>query len=268
MSIDILGPVFYLPLEMHRKMVLAVLADNANDSGHCWPSQTLIALKSSLSERRVRDHLKLLAVEHWLEILQQGDGRGRTTHYLLNTERISAEAQKVKDGIKADKADTQKQKADTLALKADTPLPLEPSLEPSLLEPSYTKAPLENLGGLPSPELQGLDTIRVKPILELLRTFPLWRAAADDGVWLTTFLAERPWFNLEEARKFGDYHLPLKNGRKPNWRLALRNWREPFGKSERTLQAGQGRRPSAAGNFDLDRPGLDLTGPDGNFDLV
>jgi len=45
------------PVGGHRKLVLLAVADQANDGGVCWPSQTSLARKCGISERRLRDHL-------------------------------------------------------------------------------------------------------------------------------------------------------------------------------------------------------------------
>jgi hypothetical protein len=43
-----------------RKLVLIKLADNANDSGECWPSYKHIADHCECSKSAVRDHIDAL----------------------------------------------------------------------------------------------------------------------------------------------------------------------------------------------------------------
>ena len=105
MSIEIQADVFYLSMPPQRKLILLSLADNSNDQGRCWPSQVLTALKSSLSVRRLRDHLQALEADGWIVKLSTGKGPGMSSHYLLNTNRIYEEASAIRDWIKADKRD-------------------------------------------------------------------------------------------------------------------------------------------------------------------
>lgn len=60
MSIALMTRTWLLPLPASAKLVLLSLADQANDDGVCWPSQPKIAQRCSLTERAVRQQLKLL----------------------------------------------------------------------------------------------------------------------------------------------------------------------------------------------------------------
>jgi hypothetical protein len=50
------------------KIVLLALADEANDSGFCFPSHQHVAKKSELGERTVRRMIKLLAAYNYLSV--------------------------------------------------------------------------------------------------------------------------------------------------------------------------------------------------------
>lgn len=88
MSIALMTEVWKLDLQAQRKMVLLALADNANDEGtNCYPSVGTIVEKCSMSERTVQGHLQALEETG---LIQRKERSGRSTHYTLNVERISA----------------------------------------------------------------------------------------------------------------------------------------------------------------------------------
>lgn len=90
MAVRILGDVFYLDLQPADKLILLALADNANDDGTCYPSQSTLALKTGYKERHLRDRLRELAEAGWMH-MTPGNGRGRATAYVLDIERIHRE---------------------------------------------------------------------------------------------------------------------------------------------------------------------------------
>jgi hypothetical protein len=133
MSIRILGDVLLLALPPVRKLVLVALADNANDTGYCWPNQETVAAKASISERNCRVNLHALVADDWITVVKVGNGRGNSSQYLLNVERIKCQASAFSEkGAKADLRDT---KADLRDTKADAPHQTNRQ-EPSLIEPS------------------------------------------------------------------------------------------------------------------------------------
>ena len=88
MSIALMTEVWKLDLQAARKMVLLALADNANDEGtNCYPSVGTIVEKCSMSERTVQGHLQALEETG---LIQRKERSGRSTHYTLDVERISA----------------------------------------------------------------------------------------------------------------------------------------------------------------------------------
>lgn len=147
MSAELMGAVLYLDLPAQRKLILVAMADNANEAGRCWPSQALIALKASISTRRLRDHLKALEADGWLTVLDSGQGRGNTGQYLLHSDTIHGlgAARRANKG-KPDKADAVAQapdvkgdavteKGDVASVKGDAAVlqnPKEPLIEPSV----------------------------------------------------------------------------------------------------------------------------------------
>lgn len=89
----------------HRKFVLVCLVDNADEFGHAWPSQQLIARKTSISVRRCRDHLHTLESQGWISTVKVGVGRGQTAEYAINVERIKEAADQTRAIIRQQKAD-------------------------------------------------------------------------------------------------------------------------------------------------------------------
>jgi len=149
MSAELMGAVLYLDLPAQRKLILVAMADNANEAGRCWPSQALIALKSSITPRRLRDHLKALEADGWMAVLDSGQGRGMTGQYLLDSQTIRQVANlrrlNMKKGDKGDVVahapdvigDVATEKGDGVAEKGDTSVLQNP--KETLGEPSMVK---------------------------------------------------------------------------------------------------------------------------------
>ena len=93
MSVEIYPKVLDLDMKARRKLVLAVLAEHANEGGLCWPSQALLARRGSISKRKLYDHLRSLENEGWLR-QSIGTGPKGVNHYQLNVAKI-AEAARV-----------------------------------------------------------------------------------------------------------------------------------------------------------------------------
>jgi hypothetical protein len=77
----------------HRKLVLLALADQANDSGVCFPGQRTLAAKCGLSERRLRDQLVALEKGGYIERKQRrrDDGyRSSDLYSLLISPAVSS----------------------------------------------------------------------------------------------------------------------------------------------------------------------------------
>ena len=60
MSVIWIARVWPLEIPATSKLVLLSLADQANDSGTCWPSQPQIAKRCSLTDRAVRIQIQFL----------------------------------------------------------------------------------------------------------------------------------------------------------------------------------------------------------------
>lgn len=69
-----------------RKLILIKLADNANDSGYCWPSHQYIADQCEMSKRSVIAHIAKLEELGFLTVQQRkkSDGGNRSNYYKLH----------------------------------------------------------------------------------------------------------------------------------------------------------------------------------------
>ena len=135
-----MGHAFYFDLEPRQKLLLLAIADHANDDGFgAYPGQGRLAEKAGCSERHVRRLLAILENSNLLQVVQQGDGRGHTTHYYLPW------AEEVKRGTRRT----------SRPVKADTQMSTEPSLEPS----SSSEPPRPSKKDSSSPSLTATSTV-------------------------------------------------------------------------------------------------------------
>lgn len=80
MSIRLMTDAWKSNLPTGQKMVLLALCDNANDSGECYPSVSMLTEKCSMSERSVFNHLSDLEK---LGAIVRLNRTGRSTYYTL-----------------------------------------------------------------------------------------------------------------------------------------------------------------------------------------
>ena len=102
MSIKIVHDVLFLEMTTGRKLVLVALAEFADEDGYCWPSEALLAHKASIATRNLRNHLRGLTEDGWLQV-DIGRGRGRVNNYFLDTQKIAEAADVQNQRIKAEK---------------------------------------------------------------------------------------------------------------------------------------------------------------------
>ena len=91
MSVEIYPKVLDLDMKAHRKLLLSVLAEHANEDGLCWPSQALIKHRASISIRKLRVHLRGLESDGWLKTYVN-KGPREVNYYLLNVAKIDEAA--------------------------------------------------------------------------------------------------------------------------------------------------------------------------------
>lgn len=84
------------------KLVLVKLADNANESGYCFPSIDLIVEHTELSERAVRKHLNELQTKGLIKIIRRfTDGVQLPNHYHLLLHDSSGGMHEVQGGAES-----------------------------------------------------------------------------------------------------------------------------------------------------------------------
>lgn len=110
-----------------QKLVLISLADQANDSGVCWPSVPHMTVRTGLSERAIRNSIRSLEDAGLLICRHR---TGRSTWYDL-TPALNAPLHHVQDTPAPDAPPPLHQMQDTPAPRAAITIK-EPSIEPSL----------------------------------------------------------------------------------------------------------------------------------------
>ena len=86
MSIGFMDKVFKdISLDSTKKLIMLSLADNANDEGYCYPSQSTIVKKTSLSKPTVIKHLNELEFNEKILSKKRSSSNGgrNSTIYLL-----------------------------------------------------------------------------------------------------------------------------------------------------------------------------------------
>ena len=130
MSVALMGAVFRLSLPPGQKLTLLALANYANDRGLCWPTQTVLAHDISLSERQTRTVIHALEAAGWLAIVSVGNGRGKSSEYLLSTALITGKAEETSSiaasPIKGEKAEVCDVKEEIGAPKGGSPTSDQP----------------------------------------------------------------------------------------------------------------------------------------------
>lgn len=71
------------PYRGEHLLLHLALADFANDEGICWPSVRTLAKKSRCSEQWVRKGIRRMIEDEFVEVMEQGIGRGNANRYRL-----------------------------------------------------------------------------------------------------------------------------------------------------------------------------------------
>lgn len=127
------------------RLVAIVLAENADqDTGECFPTIETIARRARVSERTARSALRALETLGELETFQR-QGRGkradrRSNLYVL-TGYMASRGAKSAPRENLDEGQISLDEGQSDAPTRGNPLPVEPSVEPSVLEPSSDAPP-------------------------------------------------------------------------------------------------------------------------------
>jgi hypothetical protein len=94
MSATLIGATLYLPLPAGPKLLLVALSDHANDDGlSCYPGNTLLAKKTTVSVRQVQRNLEALEADEWIRRYRYAHGgKGHAVEWQLNVSKIFADA--------------------------------------------------------------------------------------------------------------------------------------------------------------------------------
>lgn len=190
MSIRIMSHVWDKgPAKQADRFVMLALADFANDAGECWPSVGGIAKKCCMTDRGVRQILRRLECEGWINT-DVGGGRHGCSKYTLNPEPRSPR-NSIPPGTSA-----QKTRNET----AQNPEPRSPEPSLTINEPS-------------------LDAPKRKRAVSLPPEWVPSERNIQDAI-SRNFTAEE----IEhEADRFRDYHL-AKGTTFKDWDAGWRTW--------------------------------------------
>lgn len=83
MSFRYLNAAWELELPSHLKIVLLSLADQANDDGECWPSQSTIGRRCGTSTRQVSTNLRTLRDMGLIEMVKRRRRKTAVYHLLI-----------------------------------------------------------------------------------------------------------------------------------------------------------------------------------------
>jgi DNA-binding MarR family transcriptional regulator len=83
-----------------RKLVLLKLADNANDSGECWPSYQYIADQCEIGRSTVKSHIKALIDLGFLKMEARNDGKSSNLYILtISKGKVKAKIEEGEDSF-------------------------------------------------------------------------------------------------------------------------------------------------------------------------
>ena len=181
MSFTLMAKV--MPLNMGslaKKMVLLKLADQASDSGYCWPSYQTIADACQVSRRTVIRHIKTLEEEGYLTITRVYDKANKqnsSNRYQLTIDR----------GVNMSLVTECHHPSDTLSIGSDTVSP-KPIIEP-------INEPIKTLEG--EKKASEKKTARYKPVKPESVSEQVWndllilrketKASNSQTAWTTVF---------------------------------------------------------------------------------
>lgn len=168
MSVDCMSAVWKHSTHSGNKLLLLLaLADHANDDGICWPSLDKLAEKARISKRQAQRIVSELTESGEISILKKGNGRGQSTLYHVNVDKISSIKDDNMSTFDSKKGDKSRTKGDTMStfsdknddekvdicdikgdkscIKGDIAMSTEPSIEPSIEPPQQSDSGCSSL---------------------------------------------------------------------------------------------------------------------------
>lgn len=107
------------------RLVILCIANHINKDGVAWPTIGTIAEYTQVSERQVSRAIAQLEQDGEIEIVEKGDGRGRSTVYKITIKDdtmspFKTKEEQIKDDMVSVKDDISSKKGDTMSVKGDT----------------------------------------------------------------------------------------------------------------------------------------------------
>ena len=162
-----------------QRLLLAILADHADDTGRCWPSEELLRAETELGARTIRRSLNALAVRGLIEIQRKAVGAlHRHNAYTLNRTRLQSE---------------QRTPVTVAAVQQDTPVTMT-----AVHRPNETSTPATMAAALEPPLTPNRTPIR--PLRVVSKKTDKREAKEVPPFELAAFLSRRAWDNFEQHR--------------------------------------------------------------------
>lgn len=234
-----------------RKLVLIKLADNASDTGECWPSHQHIADQCEISRRSVVSHIDALcAMGLLMKEARRGPNGKRSNVYMLTFDGESPAHPDVQEMHIACAGVAQTHSAGAAHRISHS---LDPVIDPKI----------------PPLSPQGESAAESSAPRRGTRLPNDWFLPAEWGRWASK---ETGWPReriLLEAATFADYwqSLPGAKATKLDWEKTWRNWvrraassfrtavqRKPLANLQAAQNAAQALRESGRGGYDDNTP--------------
>lgn len=212
-----------------ERLVMLCLANYTNGNGIAWPTFTTISRDTGVSERQVSRAVISLADKGELQIVEKGDGRGRSTVYriTIKDDMVSTFGGLQKDDMVSEKVDISSIKVDTVSIKVDTlsPHPIEPLNnhyepleEPPTPKPEPNPFPFKPSRKNPDPSPADLRAQTIADVCGLKMSIPAHgrkcdNAAAQLNEFTAEYIRERYtaggwWFTSDWRGKQGQPPTP------------------------------------------------------------
>lgn len=212
MSIDIMSWVWkHSPTKGSARLVLLALADNANDTGYCWPSQATIARKANLGKRHTIRVLEELEDQGCIKRIQRAEnGKNLTTMYqvIVTPETLSLVTPESPGSVPQD-------------TRVVTPESLKPPINPHLTPGEGEALPTSNLFAVYEQE--------IGPLTALVRDRLIDAEEIDTAAWV----AKAIQIAAENNKRSWSYIEAI-----------LRRWRVDGYGSEYPRKNGNGKKPA------------------------
>lgn len=210
------------PNDRIQRYVLLAIADNANDTGFCWPSIDSLASKCLLSKRRVMSAVQLLESDGWL-VVNKKDVEHKGNSYQIVLEKLrfrqpeSGEIQSISQVKSATRSKKSGEIRDTSQVKskAESGEIRGNAIRKNRHEPSVEPSSASKAAVVEDPKMA---------LKRRIREFIQETQVAKTG------LPTAPWY-AAEGKALDDMVKQNPSWGFKDWKVMLYNWRdseEPF----------------------------------------